>query len=134
MSFCTVINCMDGRTQLPVNEFLRAKYHVDYVDTITEAGPVRILAEDKYSLLAESIRSRVDISTNKHKSQVIALVAHHDCAGNPVDKSRQLEQLQSAIEWLKEKYPAAKILGLWVNSEWKVEIHDCLIPGEPASS
>jgi len=116
---------MDGRTQLPVNEFLRAKCHVDYVDTITEAGPVRILAEDNYSLLAESIRNRIDISINKHKSEVIALVAHYDCAGNPVDKTRQLEHLQSAIQWLKEKYPAAEILGLWVDSEWKVEyIHN----------
>jgi len=41
MSFCTAINCMDGRTQLPVNEFMRRKLGVAYVDTITEAGSVR---------------------------------------------------------------------------------------------
>lgn len=35
MSFYTVINCMDGRTQLSENEFLRNKFGVDYVDTIT---------------------------------------------------------------------------------------------------
>ena len=120
MSFCTAINCMDGRTQLPVNEFLREKYSVDYVDTITEAGPVRILAEDKESSLAKSITQRVDISVNKHNSSLIAVVAHFDCAGNPLGKDEQLVQLKDAIEWLKEKYPSTNILGLWVDPEWKV--------------
>ena len=112
---------MDGRTQLPANEYLREKYHVDYVDTITEAGPVRILAEDQYSFSAESIRKRIDISINKHKSKTIALVAHYECAGNPVDKARQLEQLKTAVKRLKEKYPGIEITGLWIDSVWKVE-------------
>ena len=45
MSFCTVVNCMDGRTQSPVNDHLRNRNQVEYVDTITEAGPVKALAE-----------------------------------------------------------------------------------------
>ena len=65
MSFCTVINCMDGRVQLPVNEYLRRELSVEYVDTITEAGPVRILAREQQSALADSILARVDISINK---------------------------------------------------------------------
>ena len=122
MSFCTVINCMDGRTQLPVNEFLREKFQVDYVDTITEAGPIRILSsEDKDSFLLKSILRRVDISINKHQSTAIALVIHYDCAGNPAVKAEKLLQLQTATKLLKEKYPETEILGLWVDSEWKVE-------------
>ena len=121
MSFCTVINCMDGRTQLPVNEYLRGELSVDYVDTITEAGPVRILAEEQQSNLADSILARVDISVNKHKSKAIAVVAHYDCAGNPVEEDVQLEQLESAIEFLNDEYPDVKIFGLWVDSNWNVE-------------
>ena len=121
MSFCTVINCMDGRTQLPVNEFLRQKYNVDHVDTITEPGPVRILSDGNNSTLAESILKRVDISITKHKSIAIGIVAHYDCAGNPLEKSEQMNQLNSAIEYLKEKYPKTEIIGLWVDSEWKTE-------------
>ena len=111
---------MDGRTQLPVNEYLRRELCADYVDTITEAGPVRILAEEQQSALADSILARVDISVNKHKSNAIAIVAHHDCAGNPVEKDVQLGQLEAATKFLSEKYPQVQILGLWVDSDWQV--------------
>ena len=121
MSFCTVINCMDGRTQLPVNEYLRKLLSVDYVDTVTEAGPVRILADENDSLPVESIFNRVDISVNKHKSSFVAIVAHYDCAGNPLSKDKQLIQLKDAMEFLERKYPGLKILGLWINSDWIVE-------------
>jgi carbonic anhydrase len=111
---------MDGRTQLPVNEYLRELLHTDYVDTITEAGPVLILAEQQDSPPAQSILNRIDISVGKHKSKTIAIVAHYDCAGNPLDKDRQLEQLSKATQWLSEKYPDVKVLGLWVDSSWTV--------------
>jgi carbonic anhydrase len=121
VSFCTVINCMDGRVQLPVNEYLCRELSVDYVDTITEAGPVRILSEEQQSALADSILARVDISVKKHKSKTVAIVAHYDCAGNPVKKDLQLEQLESAIDFLNDEYPDIKIFGLWVDSDWNVE-------------
>ena len=111
---------MDGRTQLPVNEYLRDLLNTDYVDTITEPGPVRILAEQQDSSLAKSILDRIDISVGKHKSKTIAIVAHYDCAGNPLDKDKQLEQLTKAVKWLSEKYPEVKVLGLWVDSDWTV--------------
>jgi S-methylmethionine-dependent homocysteine/selenocysteine methylase len=43
--FGTAINCMDGRTQLPVLDWVKKNYDVDYVDMITEAGADKILAE-----------------------------------------------------------------------------------------
>ncbi len=55
MSFCTVVNCIDGRVQLPVINYLADYFDVDYVDSITEAGPVAILAEKQSSDIAESI-------------------------------------------------------------------------------
>ena len=39
MSFCTVVNCMDGRVQLPVIRYLQERFEVPYVDSITEVGP-----------------------------------------------------------------------------------------------
>jgi len=62
MKFCTVVNCMDGRVQLPVNSFLEERFRADYVDTVTEAGPNSILAERYISTLVESIIDRVRIS------------------------------------------------------------------------
>lgn len=121
MSFCTVINCMDGRTQLPANEYLRRELDVDFVDTITETGPVRILAEQQDSQLAQSILNRIDISVGKHNSKSVAIITHYDCAGNPLDKDKQLKQLEEAVKWLSQKYPDVRILGLWIDSSWAVE-------------
>ncbi len=120
MSLCTAINCMDGRTQLPVIEFLKSKLSVEYIDIVTEPGPVRILAEQSNSAQADSIISRVDISVNKHKSVAVAIIAHHDCAGNPADEGTQKQQLASAAMFLKEKYPHLQIISLWLNSSFTV--------------
>lgn len=117
-SFATAINCIDGRTQIPVNNYVRDKYKVDYVDTITEPGPVKFLAEKKDKMMLESIKQRVNISTTKHGSKYIAIVAHHDCAGNPVENEKQLKQLQESIKTIRPWAPKAKIIGLWVDEKW----------------
>jgi carbonic anhydrase len=119
-TFGTVINCMDGRVQLPVIEWMKQKYGVDYVDSITEPGPVRILGEGKEVPAAESIRRRLDVSVGKHGSKVVALVAHHDCAGNPVSKEQQLKHLAAAIKMVDEWGFRAAVLGLWVDERWIV--------------
>ena len=69
--FCTAINCMDGRVQLPVIKFLMEEMKADYVDNITEPGPIKILAERGERVSA--IRDRVDISVKKHGSRYIAV-------------------------------------------------------------
>ncbi len=120
MLFCTAINCMDGRVQLPVIEYLKRRFDATYVDMITEAGPVRHLAEEPDSDVTRSIRFRIDVSVQKHKSSGIAMVAHHDCAGNPLEKARQLEQLKAALAFLKQHYATAEIIGLWVDETWMV--------------
>ncbi len=120
MSFGTAINCMDGRTQLPVNAFLKQQLEVDYIDTVTEPGPVRILAAEPESALTESILNRVRISTDKHGSQCVAIVAHTDCAGNPAAKDAQMGQLDLAVRFVAAQCPGIRILGLWVDETWSV--------------
>ena len=119
-SFCTVINCMDGRAQQPVIEFLQTHFKVPYVDSVTEPGPVAILAEQNDSALIASIRSRLEISVGKHKSVGIAVVAHDDCAGNPVGPDIQKEQLTRAVAFVQSQYPSLPTLGLWVDADWTV--------------
>jgi len=120
MSFGTAINCMDGRTQLPVNAYLRQQLEVDYVDTVTEAGPVRILAEEPESALTKSILDRVRISTSHHGSKCVAIVAHAHCAGNPAPKDAQIEQLDLAVRFVAAQCPGIRVLGLWVGETWTV--------------
>ena len=119
--FGTVINCMDGRTQLPVNEWMRKKYGLDYVDTITEPGPDKMLAENDETTVP-SIRKRVDISVAKHGSDIVAIVGHFDCAGNPVDKDEHFRQVHKAIDLINGWNMPVKVIGLWVNENWQVEV------------
>ncbi len=118
--FVTAINCMDGRVQMPANEWLRKKFKVDYVDTITEAGPNKILAENKDSMAIDSIKRRVAISVNKHGSKYIAVLGHHDCAGNPIDKVSQLAHIQAAVKTVNSWGFPVEAIGLWVDENWQV--------------
>jgi len=120
-TFVTAINCMDGRVQLPVIQWMRQEYGVDYVDCITEPGPVKILDEKREADTLASIRRRLDISVTKHGSRAVAVVAHHDCAGNPVDKSRQMLQLAAAIRAVESWGFGIPVIGLWVDENWTVQ-------------
>lgn len=62
MDFCTVINCMDGRVQLPVIEHLQKRFNAKYVDSITEPGPNLILSEQNNPILVKHILDRLKIS------------------------------------------------------------------------
>ena len=117
--FGTAINCMDGRTQLPVNDYLRKEYGLDFIDTVTEPGPVKMLADNTAGV--ESIRQRVNISIQAHGSKLIAIVAHHDCAGNPVPKETQYEQVKLALKNVSAWNYPVQLIGLWVNENWEVK-------------
>ncbi len=119
MSFCTVVNCMDGRVQLPVIHYLQDRFEVLYVDSITEAGPVRSLAEPVDETVSQSILSRVGVSRT-HGSKVVAVVAHDDCAGNPEDEITQRRQLEEAVDLIAGRFPDMSILGLWLSRDWSV--------------
>ena len=120
MEFCTVINCMDGRVQIPVINYLKERFDAKYVDSITEPGPNFLLAEQSDFSLLHSIQQRLKISVQKHNSGAIAIVGHHDCAGNPTPEETQLVHIAKAKEWLKQKYPKTEVIGLWVNHNWEV--------------
>ena len=120
MSFCTVINCIDGRTQLPVIEYVQNRFVVEFVDMITEAGPVGILATGPDSVYAVSIFRRVVVSLNGHSSKQIAIVAHYDCLGNPLPEGEQIKQLQKCLALLSQRFPNAEIIGLWLDQDFEV--------------
>ena len=120
MSFCTVINCMDGRVQLPVISYLQNRFGVKYVDTITEAGPNRIVGRQVNSVLLDSILDRVEKSVRFHNSAGLGIVAHHDCLGNPASRQNQLEDTELAVKYLIERFGEIPVVGLWVDENWVV--------------
>ncbi|TET32217.1 MAG: hypothetical protein E3J72_20230 [Planctomycetota bacterium] len=119
-TFATAINCMDGRVQQPVINFLRRNYDVDYVDMITEAGPDGLIASG--SALIENIRNRVAISVEKHGSSVILIAGHCYCAGNPVSDDEHKEHIRRSVEAVRSWGYPADVIGAWIGEDWKVEI------------
>ena len=120
MSFYTVINCMDGRIQESIANYIKKKYNVLFVDMITSAGPIKILSNRTIESLKHII-SCIDISLIEHKSKGIAIVAHFDCVGNPISDKEQKEMLQKAVKFLANKYTNVSVCGLWVDKNSKVE-------------
>lgn len=123
MSFCTAINCMDGRVQLPTTAFLKERFNVDHVDMITEAGPNHIVGRlTSYSLL-QSVLDRLRLSVEHHRSVGIAIVGHYDCAGNPAGKEEQTADTMAAIKRIRQhcsQYKDIPIIGLWIDGNWSV--------------
>jgi len=113
---------MDGRVQLPVINWMQQHYGVVYVDSVTEPGPIKIMAEQQPDAAVESIKHRTDISVHKHGSSVIAVVAHYDCAGNPVDRDAQMGQLDLSIAQVKAWGYEVPIVGLWVDEQWTTHL------------
>lgn len=116
--FATAINCIDGRTQLPLISWIKKEFQVDFVDMITEPGVVRLLSLDKGEV-SEGLREKIEISLKKHNSRLIIVAAHHDCAGNPVDNETQLRQIKDAVELIKSWALNAEVLGVWINENWE---------------
>jgi hypothetical protein len=88
-AFATVIDCIDGRTKQVVQQWMKEFLPVDYVDVITEPGPDKVILQASNEEL-EAIQRKVGISIHAHGSQVVAIAAHHDCAGNPVSREVHL--------------------------------------------
>ena len=119
-TFGTVINCMDGRVQVPVLEWLKKHYDLDYVDTVTEPSPELILAENSDNVTIQSIKKKLEISVSRHNSNLIAITAHMDCADNPADIGTKKEQISKAVRTVQSWKYGVQVIGLFVNDDWDV--------------
>ena len=118
--FGTVINCIDGRTQIPVSKWIKENYSLDYIDTITEPGPDRVISE-KNIIKIEQLKTKVLISIKAHGSKIVIIAGHHDCAANPVSKTNHIDQIKKSINEIKSWNLDVDVFGIWVNEEWKIE-------------
>ena len=120
-TFCTVINCMDGRVQDAVNAWMKQRFEAAYVDVITEPGPNGILARGDDPTIVESIFRRIEVSVNTHGSRHVALVGHEDCAGNPGSRTDQVGQVRTAVKRIAARVDSAEVIGLWVELSGRIE-------------
>ena len=116
----TVINCIDGRVQEPVNNWMKAYTGANQVDVITEAGPDRIMAST--ATASRLILQRILMSRDRNHSEHLALVAHFGCRGNPVSKDTHMKQLHQAVKIIETWDLGMNIMLLWVNDKWEIEL------------
>ena len=122
MKFGTVINCIDGRVQYPVMDYLKKNYDIEYFDAANEAGPLLTLTKktDKCRLI--SLKEQIRTSLEEHNSKFIALVGHYDCTDNPGDRAHQESQMEEALDYLQRAFGEEILyVGLYVNEKWEVE-------------
>ena len=115
--FATSVSCMDGRIQIPLTNWIKENFSVDYVDTITEPGIDKLVADNTD---LESIKIKVGISINKHESELIVVSGHYDCAGNPVSNEEHITQIKKGIEVISSWNVGVKVVGVWVDDTWKI--------------
>ena len=117
--FATSVSCMDGRIQIPLAKWIKENHSIDFVDVITEPGVDRMVAEN---LDLESIRNKVGISINAHKSELIVVSGHYDCAGNPVSDEEHISQIRKGVEVISSWGLDVKVVGVWVDGSWNVNV------------
>ncbi len=114
--FGTALNCIDGRVQLPVADWVKLHCQVQYVDMITEPGIIKPLSNGNRQIINE-IAENLRISIEAHQSKVVAVAGHFDCAANPVSFEEQEIQIREVFEMIKFWNLGVRIVGLFVN-EW----------------
>ena len=63
----------------------------------------------------QSIRKRAEISIHKHRTKIVAVVGHHDCAGNSASDEDQKVHLLKAAQTIKTwDLSVESVVALWV--------------------
>ncbi len=119
--FGTAINCIDGRTQEPVIDFMKQKYNVDGVDLVTFPGVDGFIFNRENSDVIAFIRNAVAISIEKHESNIIAVVGHFDCAGNPGNREHHYAHIQKSMAEVSSWGFPAQVIGFYVNEKRQIE-------------
>lgn len=118
--FATVVNCFDGRVQDPVATWVKTHAGVAYVDVITVHAPERVLTEGSGAEIAH-IHDEVRHSMRKHDVQVLVIVGHTACEGNPVTRPEQIAQLRRALALVASWDVSVPIVGLLMDAHGEIE-------------
>jgi hypothetical protein len=120
--FGTAINCIDGRTQEVVIDYMKQKYNIDGVDMVTFPGADGLFSYEQNSTEIALIRRAVSVSIERHGSQIVAIVGHHDCAGNPGDREHHNKHVRRAMQEVSSWNLNTQVIGLYVNEKREIEV------------
>jgi hypothetical protein len=119
--YATALNCIDGRTQIPVIRWLRKNFDVDYVDLVTEPGMDKVLSQC-HCFEIDRLRENVIVSITAHNSNVVAVIGHYDCAANPVSDYKHFKDIVKSTCIVKSWGLPVRVIGLWVDEFWCVHV------------
>lgn len=127
LHFGTMVNCIDGRTQKPVRDWMKKELHVEFVDAVNVAGPTNAITKGSKEII-DHLKEEVIISVEGHKSENVVIIAHQDCAKNPISDNDQISELKEACDIVSLQWGIpgkTNIVGLWLtkisDSDWVVE-------------
>lgn len=116
MFFATCLNCVDGRAQTPVLDYITNHFECDYVDMITEPGVDGLFADPDW-IVPESIIQKIGLSLGRQGPSMVFLVGHHDCLANPVDDETHKTHIKKGVKRIKTLVLKADVFGLWVEKD-----------------
>lgn len=119
--FGCAINCIDGRAQLPVIEWVKFHGHVQYVDLVTDPGAVGLISGDNPAR-SNYIRERLMTSVRVHSPAIIAVAGHFDCLANPAGVEEQKEQISRSALLVKSWHNQIRVVGLFVNEYGSIDV------------
>jgi hypothetical protein len=105
---------MDGRIQVRTIDQLMTRFGARHIDNITTTGAVQHL-DGSVTPTGEGLLRSVEISIEAHDTTQVAIVAHSQCAGNPVPDAKQKEQLRRAIAVVSDRFPQLEVIGLFLD-------------------
>ena len=117
-SFATSLSCIDGRVQLPMINWIKEKYSVDFVDTITAPGIDKVIFDDNI----ESIKKSVIISISNHKSSHIVISGHFGCAGNHVSENEHFIHIKKSVDIVNSWNLDADVVGVWIDENFAPQL------------
>ena len=113
-SFATSLSCIDGRVQLPMISWIKDRYSVDFVDTITAPGIDKVIFDGD----VESIKKSLMISISNHKSSHVVISGHFGCAGNPVSDEDHFTHIKKSVEIINSWNLDADVVGVWLDEKF----------------
>lgn len=119
--FGTALNCIDGRTQIPVINWFKDNFDLNYVDLITEPGMDKVLSQGGW-FETERLREKVIISMTAHNSNIVAVIGHYDCAANPVCDFKHFQDIVASTYIIKSWGLPIRVIGLWVDEFCSVHV------------
>ena len=118
--FGTAVACIDGRAYGPVVEWIKKEFGVEYVDLVTAPGVDGVMVQHNAKKIGE-LKEAIGVSAAVHKSGVVVVAGHFDCAGNPVTEEEHKAEIRRDAEMVKSWGLGVEVAGVWVNESWEVE-------------